>query len=123
MKMKYLEILISSAITALILFYVIYLKYISKSKLECQLKEHYKQEGFTLTHIYKFSINDRLRYRESLPSFVTYTGMFSIKETGHHYYRVIELKNSEDLELTKYVEIYVFKGYIWDIRELDSYTY
>lgn len=119
-------VIINNVISGLLLTFIIikiYYSYITKSQIDYLITEYYKNLQMNVVDIYKLNLTEKIKYGVPINALIRFYGyfftLFSLKIKP---VRKVELKDKNDNEQTKYIELVIKKRKLILCKEFDSYN-
>ena len=118
-------VIINNVISGLLLTFIIikiYYSYITKTQIDYLITEYYKNLQMNVVDIYKLNLTEKIKYGVPINALIRFYGyfftLFSLKIKP---VRKVELKDKNDNEQTKYIELVIKKRKLILCKEFDSY--
>jgi len=118
-------IIINNIISGLLLTFLIikiYYSFITDKQIDYLITEHFENLKMHDVEIYKLNVTEKIKYGVPLNFLFRYYGhllsFFSLKIKP---VRKVELKDRNDIEQTKYIELVIKKRELILCKEFDSY--
>ncbi len=114
---------ILSGIFYILVVVQLYIRYISSDKLYSLISDYYEKQGYIVKDINDLTMTERIKYGVPLNMFLKlYGSLFTIfTKFGENHFRRIELMDSQNNEITKYIDCFVRNRKLLDCKEFDSY--
>lgn len=119
-------VIINNVISGLLLTFIIikiYYSYITKTQIDYLISEYYKNLQMNVVDIYKLNLTEKIKYGVPINALIRFYGyfftLFSLKIKP---VRKVELKDKNDNEQTKYIELVIKKRKLILCKEFDSYN-
>ncbi len=119
-------VIINNVISGLLLTFIIikiYYSYITKTQIDYLITEYYKNLQMNVIDIYKLNLTEKIKYGVPINALIRFYGyfftLFSLKIKP---VRKVELKDKNDNEQTKYIELVIKKRKLILCKEFDSYN-
>jgi len=119
-------VIINNVISGLLLTFIIikiYYSYITKTQIDYLITEYYENLKMNVVDIYKLNLTEKIKYGVSINALIRFYGyfftLFSLKIKP---VRKVELKDRNDNEQTKYIELVIKKRKLILCKEFDSYN-
>lgn len=120
-------IIVNNVISGLLLTFLIikfYYTYITETQINSLIKHHYENLNMNVVSIYKLNLTERIKYGVPINFLLRLYGyLFSFFSLKINPVRKVELKDMNNNEQTKYVEMVVKKRKLILCKEFDSYDY
>ncbi len=122
--MEILPYILNGLFLALLVIQIFY-RYANKRQIETIIKNHYKSQSAEVQNIVKLTITERLKYGVPLNFiFSMYNFFFTIfTRLGKNHFRKIEILNKEHKEEIVYVDLYIKKRKLIEIKEFEKYQF
>lgn len=118
-------IIINNVISGLLLTFLIikiYYCFITNSQIEYLIIDYYENLRINVTDIYKLNLTEKIKYGVPINFLLRLYGyLFSFFSLKINPVRKVELKDINNNEQTKYIEIVIKKRKLIFINEFDSY--
>ena len=118
-------IIINNVISGLLLTFLIikiYYSYITDTQIDYLITEHYENLKMNVVDIYKLNLTEKIKYGVPINFLLRLYGyLFSFFSLKINPVRKIELKDLNDNEQTKYIELVIKKRELILCKEFDSY--
>jgi len=118
-------IIINNVISGVLLTFLIikiYYCFITDSQIEDLIFEHYENLSINVADIYKLNLTERIKYGVPINFLLRLYGyLFSFFSLKIKPVRKLELKDQNNNEQTKYIELVIKKRKLISINEFDSY--
>lgn len=118
--------IINNVIFGLLLTFIIikiYYSYITGSQIDYLIKEYYENLKMNVVDIYPLTFTEKIKYGVPINSLFRFYGyfftLFSLKVKP---VRKVELKDKNNNEQTKYIELVIKKKKLLLCKEFDSYN-
>lgn len=118
--------IINNVIFGLLLTFIIikiYYSYITSSQIDYLIKEYYENLKMNVVDIYPLTFTEKIKYGVPINSLFRFYGyfftLFSLKVKP---VRKVELKDKNNNEQTKYIELVIKKRKLLLCKEFDSYN-
>lgn len=120
--MKLIEYFFVIAIGLILIFFIIkYYKW-SQSSVNDFILNHYEDDNWKVQDITSLSINEKIRNGVPVLDHFSYTsGWLNFPNSKTLYNRKVELKDKDNNESTKYIEVEMQDGIVVSFNEFDSY--
>jgi len=119
-------VIINNVISGLLLTFIIikiYYSYITKTQIDYLITEYYENLKMNVVDIYKLNLTEKIKYGVPINALIRFYGyfftLFSLKIKP---VRKVELKDRNDNEQTKYIELVIKKRKLILCKEFDSYN-
>ena len=117
---------INNVISGLLLIFIIikiYFSYITKTQIDYLITEYYENLKINAVDISKLNLTEKIKYGVPINALIRFYGyfltLFSLKIKS---IRKVEIKDGNDNEQTKYIELVIKKRKLILCKEFDSYN-
>ena len=119
-------IIINNVISGLLLTFLIikiYYSYITNTQIDYLITEHYENLKMNVIDIYKLNLTEKIKYGVPINFLLRLYGyLFSFFNLKIYPVRKVELKDRNDNEQTKYIELVIKKRKLILCKDFDSYN-
>lgn len=118
-------IIINNVISGLLLTFIIikiYYSFITDSQIDNIVNDYYENLRINVADIYKLNLTEKIKYGVPINFLIRFYGyIFSFFSLKIKPVRKVELKDLNNNEQTKYIELVIKKRKLISINEFDSY--